>query len=322
MDIKETMSKEKRKAIMKIRSTLLQAIDQYFKNCKFNKISPPILTSFSSEVACVGGSDLISVNFYDKKMFLSQSGQLYLESLAIDLNQVYCISPTFRAESTTLLCHHLSEFWMCEAEAVELNIGGAIELAHDLIKEIVKQVLHYNKNELKLLNPKIAELKKLIVNKFPIIRYEEAIKQLKQNNIKINYGDDLSSKQEAMLTKLYGELPLTITHFPKELSSFYKMEDPNNSRETLSFDIVGPNGFRELVGGSQREANYQKLKQALERANADVSQYEWHLNTIKKNPKVHSGFGLGIERILSWICNIRDLKQTIPFPRTEYLVTP
>ena len=303
-------------SVLKIRNTLLSAIDDYFKSADCCEVPPPILTPLSCEVACVGGSDLISVNYYGQKAYLSQSGQLYLEALALQLERVYCVAPTFRAEST-LLSTHLDEFWMCEAEMINIDFDRLIQTVNDLLCTIIIKILNKHSSELTALGSDITALENITTKGFQKITYSHAIDILRGEHVSINWGDDIQPHHELILSKHVGNSPLIITLYPKALSSFYKAICPNNPNVTLSFDVVAPYGFRELVGGSLREVDEVKLRGSLQCAGVDLHPYEWYIKMISMNPTPHGGFGLGIERMLSWICNLRTIQDALPFPRAK-----
>lgn len=307
--------------ILKIRNTIYEIVDGFFRANGFYEVSPPILTSFSCEVACVGGSDLISVDYYDKKAYLSQSGQLYLEALAMQLGRVYCINPAFRAEST-LLSTHLSEFWMLEAEMLDVTFDELTQNINDLLIKIIGMVLKKNHLELEMLNANIALLEKIMKRQIPKVTYSDAIDILKKEHISIEWGEDIQPIHEIILSKYFDDLPLMITLYPRTLSSFYKQVCADNLDLTLSLDVIAPNGFRELVGGSMRESNVSNLRELLLSSGTDLTSYEWYLNTISLNPKAHGGYGLGIERLVGWICNLSTIEDAIPFPRTEEKLWP
>lgn len=310
-----------RKEVLIIRNTIYEAIDDFFRKKEFCEVSPPILTPFSCEVACVGGSDLISVDYYGKKAFLTQSGQLYLEALALQLKQVYCIAPAFRAEST-LLTTHLSEFWMCEAEVLNSTFDELVETVKALLLSVIQAVLQKNSFELQILGVNIDSLKRILCKSIQIVTYTKAIEILKNNSVLIDWGDDIEPAHEVILSKYFDDVPIIITRYPRKLSSFYKKVCLDNPELTLSFDVIAPNGYREIVGGSLRETNVEVLVNALQSAKANLAQYEWYLDLISQNPHEHGGFGLGIERLVSWICNLDTIQDAIPFPRTEDNICP
>ena len=307
---------------LKIRNTIYKAIDDYFGAKGFIEVSPPILTPFSCENACVGGSDLISVGFYGRHAYLSQSGQLYLESLAMQLGSVYCISPTFRAESSALESH-LSEFWMCEAEVANVDFNGLIDSASGLIVAILWRVLKDNRDELLAMGADVPNLERNCREPIPRVTYEEAVGLLRGLSCDIQYGDDFTEADERALTdEVFDHAPVVITHFPKSLSSFYKKEDRSNAAVTLSFDIIAPNGGHEILGSSIRENDADKLRASLSAEGADLSTFDWYLDLIESVPIEHGGFGLGIERVVSWICSLSSIEDSVPFPRTKDRLWP
>jgi len=314
-------------SVMKIRSTLYSVIDEYFRSADFYEVAPPILTPFSCEVACVGGSDLISVDYYGHKTYLSQSVQLYLELLALQLGKVYCIAPAFRAESS-LLSTHLAEFWMCEAELLNINFDDLIQIVNDLLVKIIQAVLSKHGADLEELSSNaesgssIKIFENIVAENFHRMTYSEAIDILKHKRVLINWGDNIQPYHEKLLSEYLNNYPLIITHYPKSLSSFYKAVCPNNKDVTLSFDVIAPHGYRELVGGSLREVDGGKLRDSLLQAKVDSQPYEWYINMIAESQAPHGGFGLGIERMVSWLCNLRTIQDAIPFPRTENSVWP
>lgn len=310
-----------RTEVLKIRNTIYKVIDNFFRTRDFYEISPPILTSFSCENACVGGSDLISVNYYGRTAYLSQSGQLYLEALAVQLGQVYSMAPAFRAEST-LLATHLSEFWMCEAEMMDISFQDLTQVINDLLISIIKNVIEQNGHELKVIDADIALLEQITEKPIPQITYSEALDILEQKCTPIIWGTDLSSSDEQILSYHFNNSPFMITEYPQKLSSFYKQTCPKNPEYTFSVDVIAPGGYGELVGGSMREYDVEKLRKSLRTSNASITPYEWYLDIISSNPQRHGGFGLGIERLISWLCKLSTIQDAIPFPRTEESLCP
>ena len=306
---------------LKVRNTVYNAIDNFFRMNKYYEIAPPILTPFTCEVACVGGSDLISVDYYNKTAYLSQSGQLYLEALAMKLEKVYCISPTFRAEST-LLSKHLTEFWMCESELLFVKLDELIQIVNDLLISVIKTVIENNTLELEKLGTNIIKFEEIISGQIPRVHYSDAIEILKKEHISIEWGDDIEAFHEEKLCHYFDNHPLFITNYPVSLSAFYKKKCINNPDLTMSFDVVAPNGFREIIGGSIRNNNIYDLRDTLSLANVDTSKFDWYLDLIESNPVEHGGYGLGIERLISWICNLNTIEEAIPFPRTEDILWP
>lgn len=307
--------------VLKIRNTVYEAIDSFFRSHGFYEIAPPILTSFSCESACVGGSDLISVNYYGRTAYLSQSGQLYLEALAVQLGQVYSMAPAFRAEPT-MLATHLSEFWMCEAEMMDISFLDLIQVINDLLISIIKRVIEQNDHELKTLDVDITWLEQITTKSIPKVTYSEALDILKQKHTPVVWGSDLSSSDERILSYHFNNSPIMITEYPQKLSSFYKQACPENPECTFSVDVIAPGGYGELVGGSMREYDVEKLRKSLCASNTSFAPFEWYLDIISSNPQRHGGFGLGIERLISWLCRLSTIQEAIPFPRTEELLCP
>ena len=307
--------------ILKIRKTVYDAIDSFLKTQGFVEVASPILTPFLCEVACVGGSDKISVNYYGETLYLSQSSQLYLEDLCFQLKNVYCINPAFRAEST-MLASHLSEFWMCEAEMRDIVFEDVIQNVKGLVRNIISRVLDNNVQDLYSMNAPVNIFDKLMRKPMMQITYTDAISILREEKMKISWGEDISEGHEQILTRYFDNMLVIVTAYPKVLSSFYKKENPDNPETTLSFDLIAPYGFREIASGSMRETRVDKLQKALMLATEEIKPYEWYLNIIAQNPNEHGGYGLGIERLLTWLCNLRDIREAIPYPRTENLIWP
>ncbi len=307
--------------VLKIRNTIYCAIDVFFKSRFYYEVVPPMLTSFSCENACVGGSDLISVNYYGQTAFLSQSGQMYLEALAMQLGKVYCIAPAFRAESTSVVTH-LSEFWMCEAELLDVKLEDLIRIAEDLLITIIRFVLNNNYFELKSLGVNTGRLDKIVKYGVSRITYNEAITILNNKNVTISWGEDITFRHEEILSEYFNDIPYIITLYPKELSSFYKKICTENQTVTLSFDLFAPNGYGEIIGGSIREDNKQIISNSIKKLGIDVKPYEWYLNEVSSSGKIHGGFGMGIERLISWICGLQSIQDAIPYPRMEGKVWP
>jgi len=306
---------------LKLRSAIFSSIHKYFRSHSFVEVSPPIITSMSCEIACVGGTDLISVDFYGNPVFLSQSGQLYLEALALELEKVYTISPTFRAEST-MLVSHLSEFWMCEAEIVGLDFLELMKVTEDLIICIIKDILSYNESA-NLLNVALSQSLEAILNiGVKKITYLDALRLLKDEGYILEWGRDISPHTEKIITRYFSNAPVIIYLFPVENSSFYKAISLEDSSVTQSFDFIAPFGYREIIGASMRETNPERLIKSLLDAGQDIMDFGWYLEMIKKNQSVHGGFGLGIERLLTWICQLETITEAIPFPRTKHIIYP
>jgi asparaginyl-tRNA synthetase len=297
-------------AIMKIRSSVFEAIDDFYRSRGFYEVAPPIFTPN----ACEGGSTLFEVKFFDDKVYLTQSWQLYAEALIFSLEKIYCNSPCFRAEKSKT-SRHLAEFYMSEMEIAWGHLDDAISYAEELVAFIVQRVVEKNEEELKILDQDVEKLRKIKLP-FKRITYTEALKILEEKeNMKIEWGKDLRTIEEDALMKHF-DMPVTVTNYPKEIMAFYKPADPKNPKTALNFDMLAPEGFGEIIGGSERDADINALIKGLEKEGEKKENYEWYLDTRRYGSVPHAGFGLGVERVVSWLCHLDNIKDAIPFPRT------
>ncbi|MEK6936854.1 MAG: asparagine--tRNA ligase [Nanoarchaeota archaeon] len=304
-------------AILKIRSTVFGAIHEYFRKNNFFEHQSP---SFTPN-ACEGGSTLFKVDYFGKPMYLTQSWQLYAEAVIFALEKIYCIAPSFRAERSKT-SRHLTEYWHAEVEAAWLHFADLMNLAEELIKHIVKTVLEKNKEELKILERDIEKLKPCLEKKFPRITYDEALKLLaEKQNMKVKWGKDLRTIEEEKLVNLF-DTPIFVTHYPKEIKAFYMLEDPKNPKVVLGFDCLAPEGYGEIIGGSERESSSEKIIERLKQQGEKPENYSWYLELRKFGSVPHSGFGMGVERVIAWICKLENIKDAIAFPRTMVRYTP
>jgi len=299
-------------AILKIRSTVFGAIDEYFKNEGFYEYHSPIFQA----VQCEGGSELFSVNYFDKKdVFLAQTWQLYAEPAIFALEKIYTIAPSFRAEKSKT-SRHLTEYWHAEMEVAWAEFKDIQDYGEKLLKHIVKKVLETNKAELEILGRDIKKLEPTLQKPFVRMTYTQALKILKEKcQMDVEWGKDLRTIEEEKLTQLY-DVPIICTHYPKKVKAFYMTEDPNDPRVVQGCDFLAPEGCGEIVGGSHREHDLEKIKQRLVEQGEDPSQYEFYLDTRRYGSVPHGGFGLGVERVIKWICGLDSIKDAIPFPRT------
>lgn len=302
-------------AVMKVRSMVFAAIDDFFRSHSFYEVAPPVLTPN----ACEGGATLFEVKYFDDTAYLTQSWQLYAESLIFSLEKIYCNSPCFRAERSKT-SRHLAEFYMAEMEVAWARLNDAIKYAEELVAFIVKKVLEKNEEELKILERDTSKLVKITVP-FPRITYTEAVDILRKDGIEIEWGKDLRTVEEDELVKCY-DTPIIVTHYPKEIMAFYKPGDPKNPKVALCFDMLAPEGHGEIVGGSERDTNIEELKKWLVAQGEKAENYEWYLDSRRYGSVPHSGFGLGVERVVSWICGLDNIKDAIPFPRTMLRKAP
>lgn len=295
-------------ATMKVKATLLEATREYFKQEGFFETTPPIIVSGAVE----GGSTLFEMNYFGKKAFLSQSAQLYLEALIFSLEKVYSITPSFRAEKSRTL-RHLAEYWHVEGEEAYADLDDMLKIEEGLIVHMCQKAAKDRAKELKLLGRDALELKK-IEAPFERLRYDEAIDILQKKKSEIKWGDDLGTEDERILTQERTS-PIFVTHYPKAIKAFYMKEDPSNPKLVKNNDCLAPEGYGEIIGGSQREEDVDKLISRLKEDGANLESYEWYLDLRRYGSVPHSGFGLGMERVVRWICKLEHIRDTIPFPR-------
>jgi len=302
-------------AILKIRSTVFGAIHEYFRKKGFYEYQSPIFQS----VQCEGGSTLFNVPYFGNKgVFLAQTWQLYAEPAIFSLEKIYTIEPAFRAEKSKT-SRHLTELWMCEMESAWARFDDIINYGEELIKHIVKKVLDENKEELNILERDAKKLEPTIKKKFPRITYDDALRLLKDKfRINIEWGKDLRTNEEDKLSELF-DTPVAVTRYPKKVKAFYMKEpddSPNKKPVVNGVDFIAPEHYGEIIGGSERESDIEKIKKRLKEEGEKVEEYEFYLDTRRYGSVPHGGFGLGVERIISWICGLDNIKDAIPFPRT------
>ena len=299
-------------AILKIRSTVIGAIHEYFRNQGFHEYQSPIFQS----VQCEGGSELFEVKYFDKKdVFLGQTWQLYAEPAIFALENIYTISPSFRAEKSKT-SRHLTEYWHAEMEMAWCDFDDILKHGEQMIKHVVKKVLSENEKDLELLKRDLSKLQPTIEKDFVRMTYDEALKILKEKcNMEVEWGKDLRTLEEEKLMGLY-DVPVIVTHYPKKVKAFYMMEDPENSDVVQGVDFLAPEGHGEMIGGSQREHNIEEIKRRLTEQGEKPEEYEFYLDTRRYGSVPHGGFGLGVERLIKWICGLESIKDCIPFPRT------
>ncbi|MFW6024753.1 MAG: asparagine--tRNA ligase [Candidatus Woesearchaeota archaeon] len=303
--------------ILKIRSTYIQARDEFFRKKKFFRFDAPILQPSQSE----GGSTLFEVKYYDDKTYLSQSWQLYGEAGIFGLEKIYNMGPTFRAEKSKT-SRHLSEFWMAEMEAAWMKLDEVTAFAKEELKYCIKKTVMERSTELKELGQDPDELLEMVNKDWPNIKYRKALEILKEKEgMNISFGKDLRTIEEKNLMKHF-DVPVVVTHYPTEAMAFYKPKDENNPDEALCFDMLAPLGYGEIIGGSERSLDVEDMKERLEADGENVSNYDWYFDTRRYGSVPHSGYGVGIERVIRWICGVDNIKDTIPFPRTPTRYKP
>ncbi len=302
-------------AIQRVRNELIKSVRDFFYERKFLLFDSPILTPS----ACEGTTTLFDIDYFGEKAYLSQSGQLYNEIGAAAFGKVYCFGPTFRAEKSKTR-RHLMEFWMVEPEVAFLDLEGNMQLIEEFVSYIVHRVLDKKREELKILERDTSKLE-IVKPPFPRITYTEALEILKTKNKEIPWGEDFGGDEETAISEEF-EKPVMVYKYPKKCKAFYMKEDPENPEISLSVDLLAPEGYGEIVGGGQREDSYEKLLNRMKELNIPIEQYEWYLELRKYGTFPHSGFGLGIERTLAWICGIHHVRETIPLPRLLEKIYP
>ncbi len=310
-------------AILKIRSTVFGAIHEYFRSKGFYEFQSPELLGAAGE----SGSSVFEVNYFGKKMYLAQTWQLHAETAIFALEKIYCIAPSFRAEKSNT-SRHLTEYWHAEMEEAWTTFEKLQNHAEDLMKHIVKKVLEINKPELDILERDIKTLEATVKKRFPKMTYTEVLKLLKEKfDFKIPWGKDLRTIEEDKLSELF-DTPVIVTDYPKSVKAFYMKESPEtldkpeNKKTVQGFDVIGPEGYGELFGASQREENIEVIKENLIREGEDLNNYEFYFDSRRYGSIPHGGFGMGVERVISWICGLSTIKDAIPFPRTMKRMSP
>ncbi len=302
--------------ILKVRDAILTAIRQFYKARNFTLIDTPIFTGSIGETA----GNLFELDYFDYgKVYLTQTGQLYLEAACMAFGKVYNLGPTFRAEKSKTR-RHLIEFWMHEAEVAYYEHEDNLKLQEELVSYIVKYVLEHAKDHLIALNRDITKLEK-VEPPFERITYDEAIKLLQKNGLNIQWGDDFGGDEETIIASNF-EKPVFVTHYPRKVKAFYMQPDPERPEVVRCADLLAPEGYGEIIGGSQRIHDYQLLLERLEEFNLPKEKYQWYLDLRRWGSVPHSGFGLGIERTVAWICGLEHIREAIPFARTLYRIYP
>lgn len=303
-------------AIMKIRHRIVKAIRDFFDDRDFTLMDAPILTP----AACEGTSTLFETEYFDLgKAYLTQSGQLYAEAGALALGKVYTFGPTFRAEKSKTR-RHLTEFWMVEPEVAFADLNDDMDLAEEFLEYIVQTVLTDRAEELKTLERDTTKLQS-VKRPFPRISYDEAVEILKKNGVEFEYGNDLGAADETIVSNQF-DRPVMVHRYPSEVKAFYMKRDPENPKLALAVDVLAPEGYGEIIGGSQREDSLDLLLARIKEHNLPQSAFEWYLDLRRFGSVPHAGFGLGLERTVTWICGLDHLRETIPFPRMIYRNTP
>ncbi|MGY8824963.1 MAG: asparagine--tRNA ligase [Candidatus Latescibacterota bacterium] len=295
-------------AILKIRSEICKACRDFMEERDFTLIDAPIFTP----AACEGTSTLFETDYFDQKAYLTQSGQLYMEAAAMAFGNVYCFGPTFRAEKSKTR-RHLTEFWMIEPEMAYCDLEGDMEVAEEMVFYIVERVIDKRREELKVLERDIEKLEK-ISRPFPRLSYDDAIDKLSASGSDIEWGVDLGGDDETILSNGY-DSPLLVHRYPLSVKAFYMKEDPVDPRLALCVDMLAPEGYGEIIGGGQREDDLAVLEKKIAEHELPEEAFQWYLDLRRYGSVSHAGFGMGIERVVAWICGLNHVRETIPFPR-------
>lgn len=302
-------------AIMRIRATIIKSVRDFLDDNGFLLMDAPIL----SANACEGSSTLFSTDYFGTPAYLSQSGQLYNEATAMAFGRVYCFGPAFRAEKSKTR-RHLTEFWMVEPEMAYCDWSQNCEVQEQFVTYIVQQVLDKRKEELAIIERDLAPLEK-IATPFPRISYDEAVALLQKAGSPIQWGDDFGGDEETLISNQF-ERPVFVHSYPKSFKAFYMKTNPANSQTVLCADLLAPEGYGEIIGGGQREDDYDILLQRVHEEGLSEADYQWYLDLRKYGSVPHSGFGLGIERTVAWICKLPHVRETVPFPRLLEKIYP
>lgn len=300
---------KKQHAIMKVRNEIIRSTYEFFNNNGYTKIDPPILTGSSAE----GTTELFHTKYFEEDAYLSQSGQLYMEAAAMAFGKVFSFGPTFRAEKSKTR-RHLIEFWMIEPEMAFMDHNDSLEVQEQYVSHVVQSVLENCKLELHALERDTEKLEK-IQAPFPRITYDDAIQLLKEKGFDdIEWGEDFGAPHETAIAESYDK-PVFITHYPLDIKAFYMKPDPERPDVALCADLIAPEGYGEIIGGSQRIDDLELMEQRYEEHGLTGDAYQWYLELRKYGSVPHSGFGLGLERTVAWIAGIEHVRETIPFPR-------
>jgi asparaginyl-tRNA synthetase len=307
---------ERQQAILRVRHEIINAVRDFFNGRGFILADTPIFTP----AACEGTTTLFPAQYFEEQTaYLTQSGQLYNEANAMALGRVYCFGPTFRAEKSKTR-RHLTEFWMVEPEMAYADLNDVMELAEDLIVSVVGRVLDKRRRELTVLERDIAKLES-IQKPFPRISYDEAVKFLQAKGLPIEWGGDFGGPDETALSEQY-DRPMMVHRYPAALKAFYMKPDPQRPELALGVDVLAPEGYGEIIGGGERLADLDLLLERIKEHNLPQEAFEWYLDLRRYGTVPHGGFGMGIERVVAWICKLEHVRETIPYPRMLYRLYP
>lgn len=299
-------------AILRVRHRIIKSVRDFFDDRGFTLVDAPIFTPN----ACEGTTNLFEVDYFDDKAYLTQSGQLYGEAAAMAMGKVYCFGPTFRAEKSKTR-RHLTEFWMVEPEVAFIDIYEDMDLAEEFVEYIVQQVLEHNRADLEFLERDISKLEK-VKRPFPRISYDEAIEILHKKGNDTPWGEDFGGDEETLISQEF-DRPVMIHHYPMKIKAFYMKQEGDKA---ACVDMIAPEGYGEIIGGGQREEDLDKILEKIKEQGLNPEVFDWYLDLRKYGSVKHAGFGLGIERTVSWICGVPHVRETIPFPRLMDRIKP
>ena len=296
-------------SIMRVRDELTFGIREFFHERNYVNIDSPILTP----AACEGTSTLFETDYFGEKAYLTQSGQLYLEPAAAAHGKVYCFGPTFRAEKSKTR-RHLMEFWMVEPEVAWMRFDGLLDLAEEFVSSLVARVLDRCREDLERLERDVSKLEPATRRPYPRIDYGDAITRLQGKGFAVKFGDDFGGDEETALADESGR-PVMITRYPAAIKAFYMEPDAADPTRALAMDMIAPEGYGEIIGGSERIGSYELLEKRIAEHDLPREAFEWYLDIRRYGTFPHSGFGMGIERVVTWLCGLQHLREAIPYPR-------
>jgi asparaginyl-tRNA synthetase len=302
-------------AILRIRASIVSVIRNFFNENGFTLFDTPIFTPTS----CEGSTTLFETGYFDETVYLTQSGQLYAEAGAMALGRVYTFGPTFRSEKSKTR-RHLTEFWMVEPEVAFFDLAQDIDLAESLVSTIVEHVLAHHRSDLELIERDPSALEKIHLP-FPRVSYDDAVDIIRATNGDFTWGDDFGGDEETIISQHF-DRPVIVHRYPASLKAFYMKNDPDRNDVALCFDMLAPEGYGEIIGGGQREDDYEILRNKILSHGLSLEPLTWYLDLRKYGSVPHAGFGLGIERTITWICGLKHVRETIPFPRLMDRIRP
>jgi len=306
---------QRQAAILRVRHEIIKAVRDFFDGDGFTLGDAPIITPAS----CEGTSSLFEIDYFEEKAYLTQSGQLYAEAVAMAVGKTYCFGPTFRAEKSKTR-RHLTEFWMVEPEVAFATLDDVMHLAERLVVFVVGRVLENRRAELTTLERDLSKLEAIQLP-FPRVHYDDAVQRINAAGGQMEWGGDLGGGDETLLSQQF-DRPVLVHHYPSAVKAFYMQPDPERPELALAVDMLAPEGYGEIIGGSQRIHDMNLLMQRIEEHKLPTGPIEWYLDLRRFGSVPHGGFGMGIERVVSWICGLEHVREAIPFPRTIYRIQP